>query len=84
MGKLVETLKAKAKAVGPALLVLGAAFAQTATTDPTLDPNSFDVTSITSKILGYLGVIGAGGVTVLAASVGLAAAFKYIRRFFRG
>jgi len=85
VGKIVETLKAKAKALAPAVLLVGAAFAQTTTTTPSApDPSTFDAASIASNVLQYLGVIGAAGVGVLAASIGLSAAYKYARRFLRG
>jgi len=59
-------------------LVLGAlAFAQNAGAD--IDP-----APIAQKVTANLTAIAAAGVGVLALSVGLVTAFKYVRRFMKG
>lgn len=60
--------------VGAALVA--AAFAQSA--------NNFDPGQIADGVKGYIGQVAAAGVGVLVLTIGLAAAWRYAKKFLKG
>jgi len=69
--KLVQTL-------GLLALALGLAFAQTG------GDLTFDASEISGKVMQYLQTVVAAGVVVLAATIGISAAWRYAKKFLKG
>lgn len=75
---MLEKVKGYGKlALGMGLALLPAAFAQATDID-------FDAGAIATKVATYIGVIVAAGVGLLGLSIGVAAAWRFARRYLRG